>query len=269
MKKIKFLIVCCICTTIIFSACKKQDAKVVSEMDEVKQLAYKAGFNTDKIFKFGNQYLVEGDIRVTKEELKEMAEKKSSNFLNLANTEHYRTFGIVNGNRTITVALETNQNNFAAATDEAIARYNALPLRIKFQRVNGSADITIRTFFEQSNVLGGAGFPDFFSGNPYNEILLNTFFYNNNVETNALATTIAHEMGHCIGFRHTDFYNRSFSCGAGAPDLDGFEPNGALYIPNTPIGPEAGSWMLACGSTAAGYNRPFTTGDKIALNYVY
>jgi hypothetical protein len=43
---------------------------------------------------------------------------------------------------------------------------------------------------------------------------------------------ITHELGHCIGFRHTDYYNRAISCGAGGNE--GQAGVGAHHIPNTP-----------------------------------
>ena len=79
-------------------------------------------------------------------------------------------------------------------------------------------------------------------------------YYDNVSNINGLATTIAHEMGHCIGFRHTDYMDRSYSCG-GAPDNEGDGGVGANHIPGTPTGPSANSWMLACGSPEG--DRPF------------
>jgi hypothetical protein len=75
-------------------------------------------------------------------------------------------------------------------------------------------------------------------------------------------------MGHCIGFRHTDYFNRSISCG-GSPVNEGpAEPIGANHIPGTPTGASlsAGSWMLSC---TGGGNRPFNNDDKTALDYLY
>jgi hypothetical protein len=76
---------------------------------------------------------------------------------------------------------------------------------------------------------------------------------------------MAHEMGHCIGFRHTDYMNRAYSCG-GSTYNEGSAGVGAIHIPGTPTGPSASSWMLACSN---GGNRPFTSADRTALNYLY
>ena len=77
---------------------------------------------------------------------------------------------------------------------------------------------------------------------------------------------MAHEMGHCIGMRHTDYYNRAYSCGGSASN-EGASTVGAILIPGTPSSAEPNSWMLAC--VGNGVNRPFTANDLTALNYIY
>ncbi len=254
-------------TASIFS-CQKKSETVADEavsQDVLNQIAA-LGFSQEGVVATNGGYLVEGDIFLTPENLKGLPQ---SHNLIYANEEHYRTTNLVNtsgGTRTITVSLNTSQANFVSATDEAIRRYNALNLRVRFQRVTGtSANINIVTFYQVSNTLGSAGFPS--GGNPYNQVRMNTYWYTPSIAVNALATTIAHEMGHCIGFRHTDYMNRAYSCGTGGNE--GASTVGAVYIPGTPTGPSAGSWMLACGSTSSSFNRPFTTADQTALNYVY
>jgi Dual-action HEIGH metallo-peptidase len=248
----------------IFTSCKKdaKETKAPEIPQDVISQIQKLGFNTDNVQKTDEGYIVEGDILLTQSELSDLP---TSNEIVYAQEEHYRTTNLVGGlPRTITVSLNTTQANFIAATDEAIRRYNALNLRVRFQRVSSGGNIRIVTFFENSNILGSAGFPS--GGNPFGQIRMNTRFYTPGAAVNPLATTIAHEMGHCIGFRHTDFMNRSFSCGGVAVN-EGSGGVGAIYISGTPTGPSAGSWMLACGSTTT--NRPFTTADRTALNVVY
>ena len=269
MRKL-FYGIAAVCFAALFVvACKKASSE--QENPEVSQevLAQIAaqGFSTAGVVKTEGGYLVEGDIVLTPDNLKQTA---TSHELIYANEEHYRTTYLVTGlPRTITVKLNTTQANFVAATDEAIRRYNALNLRLRFQRVTGSAsaNINIVTYYQVSNTLGSAGFPTS-GGNPYNQIRMNTYWYTSSIAVNPLATTIAHEMGHCIGFRHTDYMSRQYSCGGSAYN-EGSAGVGAIHIPGTPTGPSAASWMLACGSTASSFNRPFTTADQTALNYVY
>jgi hypothetical protein len=72
-------------------------------------------------------------------------------------------------------------------------------------------------------------------------------------------------MGHCIGFRHTDYFNRALSCG-GAASNEGASNIGAILIPGTPSGFDRESFMLAC---SAGTDRTFNANDKVALTYLY
>ncbi|MBC8083111.1 MAG: protease, partial [Hymenobacter sp.] len=81
-----------------------------------------------------------------------------------------------------------------------------------------------------------------------------------------IATILAHEVGHCIGFRHTDYAGRQYSCG-GAPVNEGASSVGAVYIPGTAPGNDPNSWMLAC--IGGGQNRPFNANDVTALRFVY
>ena len=85
---------------------------------------------------------------------------------------------------------------------------------------------------------------------------------------NYLATIFAHEVGHTIGFRHTDYADRSFSCG-GSTANEGASTVGAIYIPGTAVGPndDPTSFMLAC--IGNGVNRPFNANDKTALNFLF
>jgi predicted Zn-dependent protease len=192
----------------------------------------------------------------------------------IAKEEQYRTFNLVNSNEHPTVRVKLNNNSSAhqsvlsSALDEAIRRYNAESLTIKFQRVNNRQNITVNTYYEISNVLGSAGFPDA-DGDPYPSIKMNTYHYNTSTSitnVNYIATIMAHEIGHCIGFRHTDYMDRSYSCG-GSYYNEGPSTIGAVHIPGTPTTADAASWMLAC--VARDVNRPFNPNDKIALGFLY
>ncbi len=268
MKKIFQIFTVVAISGLTFVGCKKTDIGTETTVDpisaDIKSMVKNAGFNADYISKTDGGYIIENDIFMTEAELRDMGNNNGPELV-YANEEHYRTTNLVSGTRTITVSLNTSQSNFVSATTEAVRRYNALPLRLKFQFVTGtSANINIKTYYQVSNTLGSAGFPS--GGNPFNTVNMNTYWYTPSIGVNALATTIAHEIGHCIGFRHTDYMDRSYSCG-GQVTNEGASTVGAVYISGTPTGPSAGSWMLACSSTST--NRPFTTSDNTALNTVY
>lgn len=257
------------------AACKKDVDQVaredlsVSDLEQIRSL----GFSTKNVQKVEGGYLVEGDIILTAEDL---AGRPSSPNLVIAQEEQYHTFNLVNSSRyaTINIALDNSsaqhQNAFSAALDEAVRRYNSENMTIQFQRTTERRpDITVTTFYQQSGILGSAGFPSK-AGRPYRQIQMNTYHYSTGTDAtnvNFIATIMAHEIGHCIGFRHTDYMNRAFSCGVGGNEGQVTNGVGAVHIPGTPTGPDAGSWMLACISLNE--NRPFNSNDKVALAYLY
>ena len=227
--------------------------------DEVLSQIYGLGFSNKDVVADGGDYIVEGDIRISQAELKE---KNDVSLLRVGNEEQYRTTNLVTGlPRNITVSLASNLNTWSTALNTAISRYNALGLRITFTRVSSGGNIRIVN--GSGSFLASAGFPS--GGNPYNQVILNNSQVTGQPQ-NTVASILAHEIGHCIGFRHTDYMNRAYSCGGSAVN-EGSAGVGAINIPGTPTGPDANSWMLAC--IGSGQNRPFNANDITALNYLY
>lgn len=271
----QFALICAVALTL--TACKKEAAQI--KADEVPQsdlaLISNLGFSTDDVKKVSEGYLVEGDIVLTREQLN--ASPYSPNLI-IAKEEQYRTFNLVSISKhpVIKVALNNSSTQheaaFSAALDEAIRRYNAEGLQITFTRVSTSQspDVTVVAYYQVSNTLGSAGFPTS-TGDPYHEVKMNTYWYNTGTDAtnvNYIGTIMSHELGHCIGFRHTDYMNRAYSCG-GRRSNEGQSNTGvgAVHIPGTPTGGDPNSWMLAC--VGSNVNRPFNTNDKTALSYLY
>ena len=254
-------------------SCKKQsttaavnDQEISSQtLSQIKAL----GFSDQNVRKDEDGYLVEGDIVLSEELLNSVNDQK---LLRIANTEQYRTTNLVTSlPRVITIKVTNLGTAFIQGADLAISRYNALNLQIQFQRVtSGSAAITIRGFNQPPSggyiTLGSSGFPTN-NGSPYGTIKMNTnqYAYGSNPDVNYVGSVIQHEIGHCVGMRHTDYMNRSYSCGGSAVN-EGASNVGAILIPGTPSGPDANSWMLACSN---GGNRTFNSNDVVALNYLY
>ncbi|QCR24404.1 M57 family metalloprotease [Pontibacter sp. SGAir0037] len=268
MKTKRLFFLSAIALTLGFTSCQQEEDAVTST-DEISEQALikisQMGFSNQGVQRVAGGYLVEGDIMISEKEL-------SSNFetqaLRVGEVEQYRTNNLVSVGssvRTINVAISTTlPQSYVAAVDEAIRRYNAENLRIRFARVSSGYNILLTKAPNNASYLASAGFPS--GGNPYNQVLVNSTYMGSNPGTNYLATVLAHELGHCIGFRHTDYMDRSYSCG-GAYTNEGASSVGAVHIPGTPTTADATSWMLAC--VATGQNRPFNANDRIALNYLY
>lgn len=262
-----------IAISVLFSCSKDNSSKTSTAnktevSDDVLKNIASLGFSTDDVHRQGDNYLVEGDILLTPANLSEVA---TSPTLRIADVEQYRTTNLVkNLPRTVTVSVSNLPTVYLNAATAAVARYNALNLTLKFQMVTSGGAIQIIGFNQGPSggfiTLGSSGFPTS-SGNPYSQIQMNTNAqaYGSNPNLGYVTSVIQHELGHCIGFRHTDYKNRAFSCG-GARDNEGTAGIGAINIPGTPTAADAGSWMLACSS---GTDRTFNANDQIALNYLY
>jgi hypothetical protein len=273
MKNQAFLFLICLVAVSLIISCQKDNkqdsANKPSVSNDVLALIKAKGFSTKNVHALNGGYLVEGDIFLSSKELNRDAR---NNKVRVAKTEQYSTNNLVGGlPRVITIMVSNLGSAFVQGTDLAIQRYNALGLRIQFQRItSGTADITIQGFYQGPSggyiTLGSSGFPTDM-GNPYNLIQMNTHpaAYGSNPNVLYVGSVIQHEIGHCIGMRHTDYMDRSYSCG-GDPINEGDGGVGAVYLPGTPSDPDANSWMLACSN---GGNRTFNANDVIALNYLY
>lgn len=264
----KILSMATIATFGVIFSCQTEDPLVTKNTEKVSDEALaqiKAlGFSTYKVQRLQDGYLVEGDIVLHDNDF---ARGINKSILRVAQSEQYRTTNLVSSPRVITVSVASNLGSaYVAYTDETLARYNAQNLSVTFQRVSIGADIQIvkANFFEQFYFLASAGFPTA-DGRPYNRIKVS----NNQLAgqpTGTIVSVLAHEIGHCIGFRHTDYMDRSYSCGGSASN-EGASSVGAIHIDGTPTGPDAASWMLSC--IGAGQDRPFNANDQIALDYLY
>jgi hypothetical protein len=286
---------------LLTTSCKKSETLVVetdnSTLLSVKEKLKNAGFDLSEGFsKSGNGYLVEYDIFLSMEDINNLSGNskvkveneltgpllKTSSLKSTSNSavrkgvnnpvSHYTTNQLLNwywgSPRNITVYIDSYFGPYMQnALDIALARYNQLDFGLHFTRVYSAGEANIQVIpVSGENYLMSAGFPDN-AGNPYNRVRVNTAYYNNSTTRNDAASCLAHEIGHTIGFRHTDFMNRAFSCG-GSNENEGYGSSGAVYVPGTDATPAPGSksWMLACSDNI---DRPFTLQDIVALKGTY
>jgi hypothetical protein len=236
------------------------DADSRSENEEIISNLIEAGFPADDITVVEGAVYVGRDAHVTLEASREMIQPGHES------AEQYRTTNLVGtGVTRICINPTADFNSYSrlsAGLDLAIDNFNSQGLRLTFVRgpaTGCTASISART---TSGVGGSAGFPK--GGKPYGTINIGTGLQNYSVDVNE--HVITHEIGHTIGFRHSDYYDRSISCGSGGNE--GEAGVGAIHIPGTPTtATSGGSVMNSCfRSNESG---EWSSSDRVALDYLY
>lgn len=256
MKKVQYWLLMGL-MAFVFS-CKKQDASKGSpdqeQTDKVLSRILEMGFAKSSIVEYEDHYIVGGDI---------MFPKKPSTVGNPGKVKQYRTYNLVSQDRTlIRVYLDNNfvsiYNNVSAALDEAIAAYkNSINSEILFVRTTdpAQAHITVtRDNLIGTGVCGLAGFP-YADGRAFDVVRISETLASG-LNHSKLVFLLAHELGHNIGLRHTDWF---FNGEAANPD-------GAVQVPGTPSSdPLSVMNSGTCGFSWGG----FPTGDVNAVTGMY
>ncbi|MBF5045789.1 protease [Aggregicoccus sp. 17bor-14] len=232
-----------------------------AEQQQIISNLVEAGFPESDILVADGKVMVGGDAEATLESTREMLQTDRNV------QEQYRTTNLVGTSVTkICINPTSTFNSYSRLSqglDLAIANYNALGLRIFYARGPTTGCTFTMTAQTTSGAGGSSGFPS--GGKPYGTINIGTGLQSYSVDVNE--HVITHEIGHTIGFRHSDYYNRAISCGGSASN-EGASTVGAILIPGTPsTATVGGSVMNSCfRSTETG---EWTSTDKTALNYLY
>lgn len=225
------------------------DIVVNDDLSIIKSLGFDENSAVDK----GDFYIVEEDIIISKANLAGYAEK----FKDEGQLKHGRSPYIVSVNNisdlTIMLDRSLSGSNWNEALRYTIQAYNETGSAIRMREVSNNADIVLRAGNIGAYVCGQGGFPTS-DGRAYPEVLLNTSF-NNRLSLSQKVLLVAHELGHNIGFRHTNWQ------GAGE--------GGGIHIPGTPQGADPDPNSVFQGSTC-GYDwNGFSYYDLVAIRTLY
>jgi len=276
MKKFSIFAILILIATFTFVSCQDEEVQleqqaVNQEYPEIAKKLESMYFNTDGLEKvdfelpdgsFQDMFKVEGDIMFSRKQIENM--KMGGDIT----TKQYRTNNLVS-NGTITIMGYTGGGGFGLSSKErtalqwAVNNYNRLNLDINFSLIFGTnygpQDMLVYHNPNQSGSGGSAGFPS--NGNPNKFVQI---YGLDSFDTNVVEHVVTHEIGHSVGFRHTDWFSRQ-SCGQNANE--GTAGVGAVHIPGTPTGYDSTSIMLACFATNE--DGEFNANDITALRYMY
>ncbi len=240
--------------------CGSEERDIAAENQEIIDNLVKAGFPDNDIMVVDDVVYVGRDAEVSLEASREMVSGDSDT------EEQYRTTNLVSRSlRTICVNGAAFTGSFSTALNNAIGNYNALGLTFTMRRTSSQnasgCNATIRARVS-SGTGGSSGFPS--GGVPFNTINIGSGL--NGFAVSTITHVITHELGHTVGFRHSDYFNRSISCGTGGNE--GQAGVGAILVPGTPSGATVGgSVMNSCFRTVE--TGRFTSTDITALQTLY
>jgi len=266
------------CLLLLFTACKKNVSEsnaptTSTEQTPLFQKLIEAGFSKDHIQDIGKYYLVEGDMLFDKKNTDmEFFEDYFKN-APLATTDkngerHWVTPTIVSNYNIENMKMDISEFNFGLELNDwkrssatAMGYWAGIAnTSINFIRYPSSfgGDRFINVVDDAgtlpNNVIAAAEFPS--SGSPGFQIRINLDFLSDmTVSPGQRTYNLVHEIGHCIGFRHSDLANNT-------------EPqNGAIAIPTTSAGIDNSSVMKA--GTALNSWAGFSVDDIVAAQSVY
>ncbi|UKJ08728.1 M57 family metalloprotease [Solitalea lacus] len=281
IKPVKFLILSI--SLLSTMCCKKNiDTEVQNEgnrqivklsSDQINELK-RLGFADSNVFDYGNYYLVEGDVLVSKKELE-------------SNISRFKQLTIVEQHKSPASITNSTQHNFTLYVDETIwgnytwnagllsavetwnSFYNSdVKLHLSYDSPQ-SANIIVKTDRNlsaseklASNVAAVGAVP---MGSTVGTIIIANDDFKPGGGSSLLSVSQAtwnmiHEIGHTLGLQHTNWIT-----------VDGtVNPNNFILIPGTPNNNDGSSVMN--GGTAS-YSCPnatcFSNYDQIAINYLF
>ncbi len=221
LRKIYFLL---FALPVFLFACSKDNAKpdVKAEDNTEKLVSYleTQGFKKDKIVLKGDQFILDGDVLISKEEV----EKRVANDANpnrIPSGEHWRGLYLISNTYNTNVRLYIDPAVPAAwrtAIQGAVNNWNAVNgTRLGMSIITSASGVYTRVFmgFESANWIARAYLPTS-NGRPGVSVEINSNY--NSLPASQKLFAITHELGHTIGFYHTNQTQGVFI--SGTPSVD-------------------------------------------------
>jgi hypothetical protein len=238
-------------------ACETSSEKPVetSKIENAISILQEQGFHTHDYQIDGDYVILESDMRIS---IDQVLKSKSLG-------KQWRTPYLVDQGKVLDIKVKFDSNvpsEWKEATRFGFERWNEISdCKIEFFEVAYGEDMVIKyESLDYDGAIAMATFPSE-SGDVGEEITINTNF--DDLPESQKNFTMTHELGHCLGFRHTNWFDRNSdgdeTTSDAEPQLD------AEHIPGTPEGLDPNSVMNAI----VDYWNGFSEYDEVAARYMY
>ncbi len=261
-------------TILAIGSCKKdQKASGQQSNTDSKVVAYikKLGFKQSDIHDYVDYYIVDGDILFAKNAIIDTTKTKldansDPSQLSKLRTEQTGTGSYVGANINVIIQVDPSMSNYVNEITAAIGQWNSVPGSLVFSIYNGTGplpNVTIKNVNLGTGYCGLSQWP--INGHPGALIEINEAFMAN-YSFDQRQINIAHELGHVIGLRHTNWYINNEP--VNGTDAVG-SPAGAVQIPGTPDKFTGDPNSIMNGGLCGQDPITLSNFDKIAFQYLY